>query len=126
MHFLKNLVVCSSAGPKILPFGSHCSENFQPILDCFIPNFKLKYEDSENIKADRVSTVVFNLHQIKRRGFLGEPGKYKESTAIPVVARRHSFLVKVQMTFFIAEIERAAKTSKITVYCFLISFLVPK
>ena len=70
MHFSKNLIVCSSAGPKILAFGSHCSENFQQILDCFIPNFKLKYEDSENIKADRVSTIVFNLHQIKRRAFL--------------------------------------------------------
>ena len=43
-------------------------------LDWFIPNFKLKYEGSENIKADRVSTVVFNLHQIKRRAFfLGHP-----------------------------------------------------
>ena len=38
-----------AAGPKILAFGSHCLANFQPILDCFIPNFKLKYEDSENI-----------------------------------------------------------------------------
>ena len=36
-------------------------------IACFIQNFK--YEDSENIKADRVSTVVFNLHQIKRRAF---------------------------------------------------------
>ena len=69
VHFSKNLVVCSSAGPKFLTFGSHCSANFQPILDCFILNLKLKYEDSENIKADRVSTVVFNLHQIKRRAF---------------------------------------------------------
>ena len=67
--FQTNLVVCSSAGPKILGFGSHCSVNFQPILDCFIPNFKLKYEDSENIKADRISTVVSSLHQIKRRAF---------------------------------------------------------
>ena len=33
---------------------------------CFIPNFKLKYEDSENTKADRVNTVVFNLQQIRR------------------------------------------------------------
>ena len=66
-----NLVVCSSSGPKILVFGSHCSANFQPILDCFIPNFKLRYEDSENIKAGRVSAVVFNLLQIKRRAFLG-------------------------------------------------------
>ena len=67
--FSKNLIVCSSADPKILAFGSHCSANFQPILDCFIPNLNLKYEDSENIKGDRVSIVVFNLHQIKRRRF---------------------------------------------------------
>ena len=69
MHFSKNLVVCSSAGPKILAFSGHCSANFQLILDCFIPTFTLKYEDSENIKADRVSAVVFNLNQIKRRAF---------------------------------------------------------
>ena len=49
----------------------------KPILDCFIPNFELKYEDSENIKADCVSTVVFNLHQLKRRAFLfGTPGSF--------------------------------------------------
>ena len=38
-----------------------------------MPNFKLTYEDSENVKADRVNTVVFNLHQIKSRAdfFLG-------------------------------------------------------
>ena len=37
-----------------------------------MPNFKLKCEDSENIKADRVDAVVFNLfnlRQIKRRAF---------------------------------------------------------
>ena len=70
--FSKILVVCSSASPKILAFGSHCSANFQPILECFILDFYidvLTYEDSENIKTDRVSTVVFNLHQIKRRAF---------------------------------------------------------
>ena len=73
------LSVCSSAGPKILAFSSHCSANFQQIFDCFIPNFKLKYEDSEIIKAGRVSIVVFNLHQIKRRAFLfGTPGRFKE------------------------------------------------
>ena len=43
--------------------------NFQLILDCFIPNFKLKHEDPENIKADRASTVTFNLHQIKHQVF---------------------------------------------------------
>ena len=37
----------------------HWIEN---ILECFISNFKLKYEDSENIKADRVNIVIFNLH----------------------------------------------------------------
>ena len=71
MHFSKNLVVHSSAGPKMLAFGSHCSRNFQSILDCFITNFKLKYKDSENIKADRVSRVIFNLHQIRRQAFFG-------------------------------------------------------
>ena len=28
VHFLKNLVVCSSVGPKILAFGSYCLANF--------------------------------------------------------------------------------------------------
>ena len=74
MHFSKNRSVCSSAGPKILAFGSHSSANFPPSLDCFIQNLKLKYEDSENIKAGRISTVVANLDQIKRRVFsLGHP-----------------------------------------------------
>ena len=46
----------------------------QPILDCFIPKFKLKYDDLENIKTDRVNTVVFNLLQIKQLKFLlGHP-----------------------------------------------------
>ena len=41
-------------------------------MDCFVPNAKLKYEDLENIIADRVNTVVFKLHHIKRRAcFLG-------------------------------------------------------
>ena len=57
---------------EIVIFSSHCSANFQPIFDSFIPNFKLKHEDSENIKADCVSTVLFNLPQIKRRAlFVG-------------------------------------------------------
>ena len=38
-----------------------CSANFQPILDRSIPNFKVKYEDSENIKADPVNNH-FNSH----------------------------------------------------------------
>ena len=56
----------SSMGSEILTFGSHCSANFQPILDCFIPKFKLEYDDLENIKTGSVNTVVFNLHQLKR------------------------------------------------------------
>ena len=60
-------------GSEILTFRSHYSANFQPILDCFIPKFKLKYNSSESIKTDRVDTVVFNLHQIKQLIFLGHP-----------------------------------------------------
>ena len=73
VHFSKKSGCLSSAGPESLAFGSHSLAKFQPILDCFIPNFKLKYEDSENVKADSVNTVVFNSHKIKRRAFLGHP-----------------------------------------------------
>ena len=56
--------------------------NFQPILDRFIPNFTLKYEDLENIKADRVNTVIFNLHQTNSWAFfLGHP-VYRETVKI--------------------------------------------
>ena len=58
-----------STGSEILTLGSHCLANFQPILDCFIPKFKLEYDDLENIKADRVNAVVFDLYQIKRLKF---------------------------------------------------------
>ena len=34
--------------------------------------FKLKYEDSENIKADHVNTVIFNLNQTSGV-FIGTP-----------------------------------------------------
>ena len=74
MQFSKKSRRLSSASPEILAFVSHCSANFQPILDCFVPNFQLKYENSKAIKADRVNTVVFTLHQIKRRTFfVGHP-----------------------------------------------------
>ena len=36
-----------------------------------MPNFKSMYEDSENLKTDRVNTAVFNLHRIKLRNILG-------------------------------------------------------
>ena len=34
----------------------------------------MKYADSENMKADRVNTVVFKLNQIKRRVFFFSGG----------------------------------------------------
>ena len=68
--FRKNWVVCSSAGPKILAFGTHSSANVHPILYCFIPNFKLKYEDSENIKVDRFQ---LRPNLMSDRCFLGHP-----------------------------------------------------
>ena len=73
MHFLKTLDHPSSVGLEILAFVSHCLANFQPILDCFISNFKLKHENSENVKVDCVNTVVFKLHQIKHLVFFGTP-----------------------------------------------------
>ena len=71
MHFSKKSGGLSSTGSENLTFGSHCSANFQPILHCFIPEFKLEYDDLENIKTASVSTVVLNLHQIKRLNFFG-------------------------------------------------------
>ena len=38
---------------------------------CIIPNFKLKYEDSENIKIDSADPMISNLRQIKQRNFFG-------------------------------------------------------
>ena len=65
--FRKTLGYLSSAVPKILAFGSCFSSNFLSILDCFIPNSQLKYEDSEHINTDCVNTFGFNLHQINSR-----------------------------------------------------------
>ena len=55
MYFSKKIGRLSQTRGEILTFGSHCSA--QSILDCFIPNFKLKYEDAENIKTNHVSTA---------------------------------------------------------------------
>ena len=65
----------SPAGPEVLAFGSHCacSAKFQPIVDCFMPTFKLKYEDSKNINTDCVDTVVFNLN---KETLLGTPSLF--------------------------------------------------
>ena len=66
VHFSKKSGLLSSTGSEILSFGGHCSANVQSILDCFVPKFKLEYDNLENIKTDRVNAVVFNLDQIKR------------------------------------------------------------
>ena len=88
MNFSKKSGRLSSTGSEILTFGSHCSANFQPILDCFIPKFKLEYDDLENIKTDRVNAVVFNSHQIKRlKFFLGHPADDYAKDGGPGVAR---------------------------------------
>ena len=74
--FLKKSVRLFISKSKILAFGSHSLANFQPILDFFIPNFKLMCGDSDNINASRVNTVVFNLYQINCLAlffFLGDP-----------------------------------------------------
>ena len=60
IHFSEESGRLSSTGSEILDFGSHYSANFQAILDFFIPKFKLKYDNLENIRTDRVNTVVFN------------------------------------------------------------------
>ena len=62
-------------GPETLAFSSHYSASIQPTLDCSIPNMKLKYKGSENIKIDHENTVAFNLYQIKQRNFFGTPGR---------------------------------------------------
>ena len=64
----------SSTGSEILAFGSHCSANFQQILDCFIPKFELKYDNLENKRTDGVKTVVFNLIPIKQSKFFWDTG----------------------------------------------------
>ena len=69
VHFSKKSGRLSSTGSEILTSGSHCSANFQTILDCFIPKFKLEYDNLENVKTDHVNVVIFNLHQIKRLKF---------------------------------------------------------
>ena len=84
MHFSTKSGLLS-AGPEILAFGSHCSANVQPILKCFITNFKLKYEDLENVKADCINTVVFNRHQIKRRRFFYDINGLRVALKLPVL-----------------------------------------
>ena len=87
VHFTKKSGRLSSMGSEILTFGSHCSANFKPILDCFIPKLKLEYDDLENIKTDCVNKVVSNSHHIKRLKlffFLGHPVTQTSNSLIQV------------------------------------------
>ena len=69
VNFSKQSGRLSSTGCEILTFGSHCSANFQPISDYFIPKSKLQYYDLENTKTDRVNAVVFNLRWSETKKF---------------------------------------------------------
>ena len=65
VYFSKKSGRLSSAGPEIWALSSHCSVKFQPILDCIIPYFKLKYEDSENIKNTLYRYSLFKVTGIR-------------------------------------------------------------
>ena len=87
VHFSKKSSRLFISGPKILAFVSQCSARFHPNLDCFIANFKLKYKYSENIKADRVNTVVFNLNQTSSVFFLGHPVKKLSKKQLRLISK---------------------------------------
>ena len=63
--FRKNRVGCHQWVLKFKLWLAIARQTFNRFW--IVPNFKLKYEDSENIKADLVKTVAFNSDQIKRR-----------------------------------------------------------
>ena len=74
VHFSKKSGRLSATGSEILTFGSHCSANFHPILDCFIPKFKLEYDGLENIKTYSVNTVLSTYIKSNVQSFFGTPG----------------------------------------------------
>ena len=40
-----------------------------PDFELFIPKFRLKYDNLENVETDHVNTVIFNLHEINQLKF---------------------------------------------------------
>ena len=61
--------------PEILVFGRHCSANFQTIGDCFMQNFKLKYEDSKTCENRSCRHNRFQLTSNQTEElFWGTPG----------------------------------------------------
>ena len=106
IHFSKKSGRLSSTGSKILTFDSHCSANFQPIIDCLSQNFKFNYDNLKNIKTGRVNSVVFNLYQIKQlKFFFGTPGtllQVNEVHSKPPHVHKH-ILIGCQFTFEITD-----------------------
>ena len=95
--FRKNRVVCQQRVPEFLTFGSHCSANFQPILDCFIPKFKLEYDDLENIKNKSCKCSRFQLTSNQTfKVFFGTPGRLR--TAKTSLKHLNSFWNYVEKT----------------------------
>ena len=79
VHFSEKSGPLSSAGPENLAFGRHCTVKFEPILDCFIPNFKLKYGESENFKKIVSIHSFSNYFESNRGSFYGIPGISSDS-----------------------------------------------
>ena len=63
-----------------------------------MPNFKSDYEDLENIKASHVNTVIFNLHQIKRRAFFFWDTRYKETFLEKTFEQMENFVVNATVS----------------------------
>ena len=79
MHFSKKKSGrLSSTRPEILAFSSHHSADFQLILDSFIPNFRLKHEDSQNMKTYHdIRYSRFRLTLNQREELFGTPGSVR-------------------------------------------------
>ena len=76
-----------------------------------MPNFKLKYEDSENIKADLVNTVVFNLHRIKRRAFFWDT-RYDVTDAVLQNIEKMKVQYLMSLLFDLFEILQVVKSEQ--------------
>ena len=90
MHFSKKIGSSVINGPEILAFGSHCSANFQLILDWFVSNFKLKYEDSEKNRLCKHSRSQLTSNQTEEH-FWGHPVVY---LVTPPSCRRVTLIFK--------------------------------
>ena len=68
---------------------------------------KVKYEDSEHVKEDRVNTVIFNLHQIKHWAF------FWDTWYIGFMSSKVDFLKKIAEHHVKLEVEMA-KNAKVS------------